>query len=110
MTEDVVTRRALALRLVELEERAARIKADLSEPLSADFEEQAVEAEDEESLQAQEMHVMHKVAAVRAAIARVDEGRYGICLTCGGKIAAARLAVMPEATQCIECAKQPKAD
>jgi DnaK suppressor protein len=110
VTEDMRTRQALTLRLAELEQRATRIKADLREPLSADFEEQAVEVEDDEALQAQETLVMQKVAAVRAAIARVDELRYGICLTCGGKIAAARLAVMPEATQCIECARQPKAN
>ena len=83
MTDDVRTRKELELRLVELEERAAKIKADISEPLSADFEDQAVEAEDDEALLAQEALVMQEVAAVRAAIARLDDGRYGVCMTCG---------------------------
>ena len=106
MTDDVRTRKELELRLVELEERAAKIKADISEPLSADFEDQAVEAEDDEALLAQEALVMQEVAAVRAAIARLDDGRYGVCMTCGEDIAIARLEALPEATLCINCAKE----
>jgi DnaK suppressor protein len=106
MTSNLNTREALAKRLTELEARAERLMADLTEAMSADFEEQAVEAEEDEALLAQEALIVQKIAAVRAAIRRVDEGRYGICLTCGGKIAQARLDAIPEATVCISCAKQ----
>lgn len=108
MTRHTQTRAALAQRLAELEARAQRLLADLTEAMSADFEEQAVEAEDDEALLAQEHVIMERIEALRAAIRRVDEGRYGICLTCGGEIAPARLAALPEATNCIACATEAK--
>jgi DnaK suppressor protein len=104
MTGNIKTRQALANRLAELEARAERLMADLTEAMSVDFEEQAVEAEDDESLLAQETLVIERIAAIRAAIKRVDEGRYGICLTCGEAITSARLAAIPEASLCISCA------
>jgi|GWRWMinimDraft_5_1066013.scaffolds.fasta_scaffold61794_2 DnaK suppressor protein len=53
-----------------------------------------------------ETEAMRRIAAVRAAISRIDEGRYGICLICGNPIAPARLAIKPEATRCIACLKR----
>lgn len=44
------------------------------------------------------------LAAIEQAIARAGGGSDGLCETCGRPIAAARLAVRPEATTCIECA------
>jgi DnaK suppressor protein len=103
VTGNIQTRKALAEHLTELEARAEHLMADLTEAMSADFEEQAIEAEDDEMLLAQETLVAHKITAILAAIKRVDEGTYGICTTCGGKIASARLEAMPEAIQCISC-------
>ncbi len=37
------------------------------------------------------------------AIARIDEGSYGICETCGGQIGIKRLEARPVTTLCIEC-------
>ncbi len=99
----------LSDRLHELEDRAARLMADLTEAMSADFEEQAVEAEDDEALLAQENLVIERIGAVRAAIRRFDEGKYGICLTCGENITPARLAILPEAIQCVDCASGAQA-
>ncbi len=44
-----------------------------------------------------------EVAAVDAALQRLAQGRYGICLACGEPIAAARLAAAPEAALCLTC-------
>lgn len=41
-------------------------------------------------------------AQVLAALARLDEGTYGICVDCGRPIADARLEVRPEAARCID--------
>lgn len=105
MIGNAATRDALAGRLNELEGRVTRIKADISEPMSADSEEQAIEAEDDEALLAQDQMIMSKIGAVRAAIRRVDDGSYGLCITCGEAISAARLTAIPEAAQCILCAE-----
>ena len=45
-----------------------------------------------------------RYAALRAALARMDEGTYGICTGCGDEIEAGRLFVMPEAEHCPGCA------
>ena len=37
------------------------------------------------------------------AIARIDEGSYGICESCGGQIGFKRLEARPVTTLCIEC-------
>jgi DnaK suppressor protein len=39
------------------------------------------------------------------ALAKLDEGSYGRCDTCGGRIAPGRLEVAPESALCIECAR-----
>src|SRR5512140_269099 len=37
------------------------------------------------------------------AIARIDEGSYGVCESCGGQIGLKRLEARPVTTLCIEC-------
>ncbi len=41
--------------------------------------------------------------AVRAALDRIEAGRYGGCVDCGEPIAAARLDALPEAARCAAC-------
>src|SRR6476660_8701693 len=44
------------------------------------------------------------------ALAKLDEGTYGICDVCGKPIAPKRLQAMPDVVLCIECATaQPRA-
>jgi RNA polymerase-binding transcription factor DksA len=43
------------------------------------------------------------LAAIDAALARLREGRYGRCQSCGEQIAEARLRVLPFALRCIRC-------
>jgi DnaK suppressor protein len=44
-----------------------------------------------------------EMAAIQAALARLDAGTYGICDTCGETISAARLTAMPMAHRCVAC-------
>jgi RNA polymerase-binding transcription factor DksA len=46
-----------------------------------------------------------RVAALDAAIERVDAGGYGTCETCGGPIAPERLEALPATRRCIACAR-----
>lgn len=41
---------------------------------------------------------------VEAALQRLSEGRYGLCVACRAAIPPARLRVFPEAAQCVPCA------
>jgi DnaK suppressor protein len=40
------------------------------------------------------------------ALAKLDEGTYGLCDVCGEPIAPKRLAVMPEVGLCVECSRE----
>jgi DnaK suppressor protein len=44
---------------------------------------------------------------VEAAIARIDEGTFGLCQRCGEAISEPRLEAMPAARLCISCASRP---
>ena len=48
----------------------------------------------------------HVLAAIDAALARIDEGTFGICRTCGQPIAEERLLALPYTTQCIDCKRR----
>jgi RNA polymerase-binding transcription factor DksA len=45
-----------------------------------------------------------RLAAIDAALRKVDSGRYGICDICGGPIGAERLAARPASLICVRCA------
>jgi DnaK suppressor protein len=42
------------------------------------------------------------------ALAKMDDGTYGTCESCGGEIGTARLEAMPAARLCIKCASQSR--
>ncbi|MCA1748707.1 MAG: TraR/DksA C4-type zinc finger protein, partial [Sphingomonadales bacterium] len=44
------------------------------------------------------------IARIGAALARIEEGEYGWCLSCGEEIARKRLDIDPAASQCVGCA------
>jgi DnaK suppressor protein len=43
---------------------------------------------------------------IQASLDRIEEGSYGVCEECGGKIPKARLNAIPYATLCMKCASQ----
>ena len=49
---------------------------------------------------------MNELNTVEAALARIEDGTYGICAKCGKEISAARLEVVPEAVVCATCARE----
>jgi len=44
-------------------------------------------------------------AKLERALAKLDEGSYGRCDSCGGPIAPGRLEAAPESALCIDCAR-----
>ena len=49
-------------------------------------------------------------ARVVDALRRLDQGSYGSCVVCGEDIDHDRLAVLPEADRCIDCAEHARRD
>jgi RNA polymerase-binding transcription factor DksA len=45
------------------------------------------------------------LAAIEAAVRKLDAGTYGVCDGCGGPIGAERLAARPAALTCVRCAR-----
>jgi DnaK suppressor protein len=54
-------------------------------------------------------HDEQLIEAVDGALARIEAGTYGTCVTCGRPIAAARLEALPAAAHCIDCQKKAPA-
>ena len=48
-------------------------------------------------------HELAELAAIDAALERLQQGTYGQCTDCDATIAEARLHVSPEAARCIHC-------
>ena len=48
----------------------------------------------------------HVLAAIDAALERIETGTYGTCQTCGKPIGDDRLQAIPYATQCIDCRRR----
>lgn len=46
-----------------------------------------------------------RAARLEEQLSRISQGTYGICERCGNPIDGDRLAVLPETTICIECAR-----
>lgn len=104
MTESAI-RAQLEAKLAGLEQRLASIKRDVSRSHSIDSAEQAQERENDEVEEAIGVETEQLLRDVRAALARLDEGLYGICERCGDDIAPGRLEVLPETVLCVKCAQ-----
>ncbi len=52
----------------------------------------------------EQLHATH--SEVVAALARLNEGGYGICESCGSRIASERLEALPIARLCLACKQQ----
>lgn len=99
-------KKLLERRLAELAERVEDIEEELRAPVSKSFGEQAIERESDEVLEDLEEANLTEIAAIRAALARLEDGTYGECVSCGKKIAPARLLAIPHTAVCIDCASQ----
>jgi RNA polymerase-binding transcription factor DksA len=97
-------RKQLESRLKELSARVEEIEGDLRSPHSTGWEDRATETAGDEVLESLEGTALAEIAEIRAALAKIENGTYGECVTCGEAIAPKRLAALPYATQCINCA------
>lgn len=94
----------LEQRLAQLQQRSSKVNQDLSQPHSADWQEQAQERENDEVLESIAAETLESIEHLQSALARIAEGNYGQCESCGEPINEARLQALPEATLCIACA------
>ena len=89
----------------ELDIRLKDIKKALTKKRSNDWEEAAVEAENDEVLEGVYTESARELLQVKHALQRIKQGEYGECEECGAEINAKRLKIMPYTTLCIKCAQ-----
>ncbi len=104
MASQAEVKQTLEHRLAELTERVDEIAEELRGPVSPSFSEQATERESDEVLTDLEAASIAEIAAIRAAMDRLEDGTYGECVSCGKDIAPARLEAIPYTALCVDCA------
>lgn len=102
---DLAQRRAqLEARMADLVDRMRSIEDELDSHQSKDWEELAVEREDDEVLERLGLSGQAEMNRIKAALARMDEGEYGYCTKCGEAISEERLDLVPWTPFCRRCA------
>jgi len=103
--------------LIELRERVLQAAHDIVEADSDDGElssaagdqhlaDHATEMLDREVDESLEENAELLVREIDDALARIESGTYGVCLTCGQPIPEERLAAVPYAVQCVACRRE----
>ncbi|HEX7450496.1 MAG TPA: TraR/DksA family transcriptional regulator [Pirellulales bacterium] len=88
-------------RLIEAVPEKAGAAGDLSHVPTHNADRESEDIDNEMSLIHNEEAIL---ADVQGALERIEDGEYGACTECGGKIAEARLEALPYTPYCIDCA------
>jgi DnaK suppressor protein len=102
-------RAALESREREILSRIQNIDSDKKRsigPLSADSEEQVVELENKDVLDGIDDITRRELDDIRAALAKIEDGSYGICVSCKEPIPEKRLEALPCAVRCVRCEEE----
>lgn len=102
-------KKELQERKAELESRLERTHKHIYQkdaPVSANFNEQIKETENDQLVMALEADGIEELAQISRALKRIDDGEYLECARCGNDIGEARLEAIPYTDRCINCADQ----
>lgn len=91
----------------ELEARVERTHKHTfqkEEPVSANFNEQIKQTENDELVRALEQEAREELRQIDNALKRLEEGEYTSCSSCGEAIGEQRLLAIPYTDLCIDCA------
>jgi len=94
----------LKLQKQELERRLARIHESHRRPLETDSKERATQLENREVIDALGNEAREELVLIAAALLRIENGEFGICIACRDAISEQRLEAFPQANKCIDCA------
>ena len=79
-------------------------------PLEADSGDRAIQLENGETLDGLDARGRQALSEISAALSRIEDGSYGICVRCEESIPEARLRANPTAATCIACGSAPGRD
>lgn len=103
---DAQARRTLTARRKALEKLYQDNSAEedrLQSEVEPDWPDRAAARESSEVLNRLTNAERNELQEIDAALARIHDGSYGSCLSCGGPIGRQRLRAIPEARHCIQC-------
>jgi RNA polymerase-binding transcription factor DksA len=94
----------LTQRLGELTTRLRGIETELESHHNPDWEDLALEREDDEVLEGLGQMGQGEIRQIKAALARIEDGSFGFCSRCSTEIDAKRLDLLPHTPFCAGCA------
>lgn len=94
----------LSERKDELNRLLHRVEKSARRKLDKDYEEQAIQRQNEEVLTALDDSLNDELKQIDEALKSIEKGYYGRCSHCGGEIAVKRLLAVPHTNLCIDCA------
>ena len=110
MTDTEVFKSLLLRRKAALTERIEGANKELSAPHSKDWDDQAIEREQEEVVEALSEADRSELRGIEAALTRIREHSFGECASCGDPISEARLLTLSATPFCRRCARQDEFD
>ena len=109
MSEFEDIRQQLIAKREEVLQRVSDLQKDLrneDNPVEKDFEEQVVQMENEEVLNALDAEGRATLRKIEHALQRIEAGNCDICAACDTRIPIERLRVMPYTELCVDCAAE----
>lgn len=108
--KSIETRKSeLETRRAQLVARMKQVDTELDSHDEKDWDDAAVEQEQDEVLEDLGEAAQAELRSIEAAFARIEEGEYGFCVTCGERIDEARLDLLPATPFCSAHAPGAKA-
>ncbi|RUM25794.1 TraR/DksA family transcriptional regulator [Rhizobium vallis] len=98
-------RSVLVRRQEELRQRLYAIEQDLERPRDPDDDDRAIERNNDEVLEELGTAGQSELAAIDAALDRLNHGTFGRCSKCGDVIDERRLDAVPYTAICQDCAR-----
>lgn len=89
--------------LDRLDEKTSEFNRLMESTGSKDEVDVATDASDSMLLETLSIQNMNRIKAIDNALARIELGKYGLCLKCGQPISPQRLEALPFAAMCIDC-------
>ena len=105
MTDIAARRTQIKERKLELLARITHVDQELAAHGSPDWEDNAIEHEEDETLEALGNAAQKEILMLDAALTRIEAGEYGFCVTCGTAISEERLNLLPATPFCRNCAQ-----
>ncbi len=105
MQEQEKLKQTLMAMKLDVTQRINAIDRDIRhEGMSADWEEQATERENDEVLESLGITAEQELIMINSALKRIDTGDYFQCSLCGENIPLERLELLPFSPHCVSCA------